>query len=111
MTKEPPFVVIPFERLSAEALTGLIEAYVGREGTDYGHEAAPTLSRKVAQVRRQLEEGTAVIVFDPALQNCNIIPRHMLPKASPILTLTSAGHPFLPCKLSIPSRVRCTANA
>jgi uncharacterized protein len=82
MAKEAPFVVIPFKRLSAEALTGLIEAYVSREGTDYGHGAAPTLSRKVAQVRRQLEEGTAVIVFDPALQNCNIIPKHKLPKAS-----------------------------
>jgi len=82
MARESPFVVIPFQRLSAEALTGLIEAYVSREGTDYGHGAAPSLSRKVAQVRRQLEEGTAVIVFDPALQNCNIIPRHTLPKTS-----------------------------
>jgi uncharacterized protein len=82
MAKETPFVVIPFEKLSAEALNGLMEAYVNREGTDYGHGTAPSLSRKVAQVRRQLEEGTAVIVFDPILQNCNIIPRHMLPKAS-----------------------------
>ena len=83
MVKEAPFVVIPFEKLSAEALTGLLEAYVNREGTDYGQGTAPTLSQKVAQVRRQLEEGSAVIVFDPVRQNCNIIPRHMLPKASP----------------------------
>ena len=82
MAKEDAIVIVPFERLSAEALTGLLEAYVGREGTDYGQGRAPTLSQKVAQVRRQLEEGTAVIVFDPALQTCNIIPKHMLPSES-----------------------------
>ena len=82
MANQVPIVIVPFEQLSAEALTGLLEAYVGREGTDYGHRPAPTLSQKVAQVRRQLEEGTAVIVFDPALQTCNIIPKHMLPRES-----------------------------
>ena len=82
MAKEDAIVIVPFERLSAEALTGLLEAYVGREGTDYGQGLVPTLSQKVAQVRRQLEEGTAVIVFDPALQTCNIIPKHMLPRES-----------------------------
>lgn len=75
-----PLVVIPFDRLSPEALTGVLEAYVGREGTDYGHGAALTLAQKVAQVRRQLEEGTAVLVFDPAQQSCNIVPRHLLPR-------------------------------
>lgn len=82
MAKETPFVVIPFEQLSAEALNGLLEAYVAREGTDYGHGAALTLRQKTAQVRRQLEEGKAVIVFDPVLQSCNIIPKHALPGGS-----------------------------
>ena len=73
-------VIIPFDRLSPEALTGVLESYVGREGTDYGPGPIPTLSQKVAQVRRQLEEGTAVLVFDPELQSCNIVPHHMLPR-------------------------------
>jgi len=82
MAIETRFVVIPFEQLSAEALNGLLEAYVAREGTDYGHGQALTLSQKTAQVRRQLEEGKAVIVFDPVLQSCNIIPKHTLPRES-----------------------------
>lgn len=72
------FVIIPFRQLSPEALSGLLEAYVSREGTDYGQGAPPNLSQKVDQVRRQLEEGTAVVVFDPEEQSCNIIPRHDL---------------------------------
>lgn len=75
-----PVVVIPFDRLSPEALTGVLESYVGREGTDYGLGPMLTLAQKVAQVRRQLEEGTAVLVFDPEQQSCNIVPRHMLPR-------------------------------
>lgn len=76
------FVVVPFEQLSPEALEGLLEAYVGREGTDYGHTVPLTLSDKVGQVRRQLQEGSAVIVFDADEQSCNIIPRHKLPPES-----------------------------
>lgn len=77
--KPRPFVVVPFAELSPDALTGLLEAYVSREGTDYGHTPPPTLAEKTAQVRRQLEEGYAVIVFDPEAQSCNIMPRHDLP--------------------------------
>ena len=73
------FVIVPFDQLSTEALEGLLESYVSREGTDYGHTVPPTLSEKVVQVRRQLEEGTAVIVFDTDDQSCNILPKHKLP--------------------------------
>lgn len=75
-------LVVPFEQLSPEALTGLLEAYVNREGTDYGHMAPPSLREKVDQVRRQLKEGSAVIVFDPADQSCTVMPRHKLPTDS-----------------------------
>lgn len=77
--KRRHFVVVPFAQLSPEALEGLLEAYVGREGTDYGHKAPLTLSEKVGQVRRQLQEGSAVIVFDTDDQSCNILPKHKLP--------------------------------
>jgi len=44
-------------------LRSVIEAFVTREGTDYGvHEVL--LATKVGQVRRQLDTGTAVIVYD-----------------------------------------------
>ena len=76
------FVVVPFEQLSPEALQGVLEAYVNREGTDYGHKVPLTLSEKVGRIRRQLQEGSAVIVFDADHQSCNILPRHKLPPES-----------------------------
>ncbi|MCC6503276.1 MAG: YheU family protein [Deltaproteobacteria bacterium] len=62
---------IPFRLLSEEALKGLIEEFVSREGTDYG-QGEYTLEEKAASVRRQLETGRAVIIYDPATEGCNI---------------------------------------
>jgi uncharacterized protein len=56
-------MLIPHRQLSAEALQGLIEAFVTREGTDYG-DVEVTLLEKVRQVQSQLNTGFAVIVFD-----------------------------------------------
>ena len=72
---------IPFRELSPEALQGLIEEYVSREGTDYGH-TAYSLAEKVAAVKRQLETGRAVIVYDPVSRTGNIVPRQDLPPDS-----------------------------
>ncbi|HWF99155.1 MAG TPA: YheU family protein [Steroidobacteraceae bacterium] len=57
-------IVIPHGELSAQALRGVIESFVLREGTDYG-EREHSLEQKVAQVRAQLERGQARILFDP----------------------------------------------
>ncbi|MGH8169195.1 MAG: YheU family protein [Steroidobacteraceae bacterium] len=57
-------IAIPPAELSAEALRGVIEAFVLREGTDYG-EREYSLEQKVSQVRAQLERGQARILFDP----------------------------------------------
>ncbi len=66
-------VEVPHDQLSAEALRELIESFVNREGTDYGlHER--TLEQKVADVMRQLENGEAVIVFEPEDQSISIRP-------------------------------------
>lgn len=56
-------MIIPRHMLSPEALHRVIEAFVTREGTDYGEHAIP-LATKVVQVRQQLDVGTAVIVYD-----------------------------------------------
>lgn len=64
-------VEIPFRLLSEEALKGLIEEFVSREGTDYG-QGEYTIEEKAASVRRQLETGKAVIVYDPVTEGCNI---------------------------------------
>lgn len=69
----PAFVEVPLGSLSEAALGALIEAFVGREGTDYGARER-SLEEKVADVRRQLERGEARIVFDPETESVNIVP-------------------------------------
>ncbi len=65
-------IIIPHRDLSADALRGVMESFVLREGTDYG-EREVSLDQKVAQVLRQLERGEARIVFDPALESIDIV--------------------------------------
>lgn len=66
-------VIVPHDQLSGEALNGVIEEFVTRDGTDYGVREV-TLDEKIARVKRLLETGKAVIVFDPESQSCNILP-------------------------------------
>lgn len=71
MSDEDP-VEIPLESLSPEALRGVVEEFITREGTDYGH-AEQTLEGKVADVMLQLERGEAKIAYDPELQSVTLI--------------------------------------
>jgi uncharacterized protein YheU (UPF0270 family) len=71
-------MIIPHEMLSLEALQGIIEAFVTREGTDYGTQDV-SLATKVLQVRQQLDAGTAVILYDEDTESCTIQPSHQLP--------------------------------
>jgi uncharacterized protein YheU (UPF0270 family) len=65
-------VAVPHGELSPEALRGVIEAFVLREGTDYGERDVP-FETKVAQVLRQLERGEAQIMYDPETQGIAIV--------------------------------------
>lgn len=71
---------IPFHLLTDDALKGLIEEFVSREGTDYG-QGDFSLDQKAASVRAQLEKGRAIIVYDPATQGCNIVLKEDLKRA------------------------------
>jgi uncharacterized protein YheU (UPF0270 family) len=64
-------MIIPHRLLSADALRGVIEAFITREGTDYGMQEVP-LATKVRQVQYQLDVGTAVIVYDLDTDSCTI---------------------------------------
>jgi uncharacterized protein YheU (UPF0270 family) len=65
-------ITVPYTALSEDALTRLLEEFVTRSGTDYGAEEA-SLARRVADVRRQLERGEAVIMFDPETETANVV--------------------------------------
>lgn len=82
---EPRGVDVPYSALSEEALTGVIEEFVTRAGTDYGA-VERTLAEKVADVRRQLVRGEATIVFDPESATVGIVvadPRARPPRKDP----------------------------
>ena len=65
-------VEIPCGELSAEALRGIAESFVLREGTDYGDREVP-FEAKVEQVLRQLMRGEAQILFDPSTESVDIV--------------------------------------
>jgi len=78
-------VEIPYSALSADALRGLVEEFVTREGTDYGQREHSTEDR-VRDVMRQLERGDVKIVFDPQTQTANlVVERHrtVAPRPAP----------------------------
>ncbi|WP_020588335.1 YheU family protein [Desulfobacter curvatus] len=64
-------VKIPYDQLSPDALEGVVEEFVTRDGTDYGETEVP-LEIKMNQVLDQLRTGKAVIVFDSESETCNI---------------------------------------
>jgi hypothetical protein len=64
---------IPLQSLSADALRGVVEAFVLREGTDYGHREF-ALELKCEAVERQLAQGDAEVWFDPETGTTDIRP-------------------------------------
>jgi uncharacterized protein len=66
------FVPVDYRDLSPQALRGLIEEFVSREGTDYGLRET-SFETKVRDVERQLESGEARILFDLLQESANIV--------------------------------------
>lgn len=70
-------VTIPHDRLSEEALRGVVEEFITREGTDYG-QSEFSLERKVEQVMGQVSRGDAFILFDPTTRSTSVVTRRQL---------------------------------
>jgi len=68
----PGGFAVPYQELSPDALQGLIESFVLREGTDYGAREF-SLEEKVAHVMQQLRRAEARIVFDPETQSVSVV--------------------------------------
>lgn len=68
-------MIIPYQQLSAEALQGLLEEFITREGTDYGEQEVE-LDTKVAQLRQALAQREVVVVFDPRFETTTLMLRH-----------------------------------
>lgn len=63
---------IPQQSVSVEALRGIIESFILREGTDYGREEVG-FEKKVEQIERQLQKGDIKIVFDPESETVSLV--------------------------------------
>lgn len=72
-------LTIPPEQLSAEALQGVIEEFITREGTDYG-DFEWSLADKVKQVVTLLRTGKAQIIFDTRTETCTLMTREEIRK-------------------------------
>ena len=66
-------MIIPLEQLSNETLAAIIEDFILREGTEYGAEDI-SKQAKIAQVKKQLELGSAVLVYSELHESVNILP-------------------------------------
>ncbi len=60
------------DQLSPQALRGLVEEFVTRDGTDYGA-VEQSVEDKIARVETQLASGEVCIVFDPETESANIV--------------------------------------
>jgi uncharacterized protein YheU (UPF0270 family) len=67
-------MIIPLEQLNEETLTAIIEDFILREGTDYGA-IDTTKEEKIKQVKQQLTQGSAVLVYSELHESVNILPR------------------------------------
>jgi uncharacterized protein YheU (UPF0270 family) len=65
--------------LSDDALRGMIEEFVTRDGTDYGEQEV-SLKERVEEVRGQILTGKALIMFDSKTETTTIIPAEDLAK-------------------------------
>ena len=71
------YTSILYSQLSQEALDGVIEDFINREGTDYGLQEY-TLEQKRQQVLAKIKAGAAVIVFDHDSQSVSILHKDQL---------------------------------
>ena len=62
-------MIIPYQKLSPEALREIIEEFVTRSGTELTDGEV-----MIEQVERRLEKGKIVITYDPEAGTCNIVP-------------------------------------
>lgn len=74
-------LIIPYQKLSVDALSSLIEEFILREGTDYGSREY-TLEEKKEQIFKQLKANHIVILFDTELETTTLYKRDQLSKLS-----------------------------
>ncbi len=65
-------ITVPIDQLSESALLGVLDAFILREGTDYGHQDY-TLEEKRQRVMAMLRKGDAEICYYPENEHIDIV--------------------------------------
>lgn len=65
-------MIIPYQQLSQDALQGVLDEFINREGTDYG-EVEMSAEQKFSQLMVQLKSGRVVVVFDEANETTGLM--------------------------------------
>ncbi|MBU2925866.1 YheU family protein [Colwellia sp. 4_MG-2023] len=66
-------MIIPLDQIQEDTLDAIIEEFILREGTDYGA-VDTSKANKIAQVKLQLKQGSAVLVYSELHESVNILP-------------------------------------
>ena len=74
-------IVIPQDKLSNDAVSGLIEEFILREGTDYGNREY-SLDEKKEHILKQLKSRRILILFDPQIENTTLLTVDQVKKLS-----------------------------
>ena len=73
-------IIVPWQDIDTDTLTNLIEEFVTRDGTDYGEQEIATAT-KVEQVRAQLKQQEAFVVFDEVTESVSVMGKEQVGNA------------------------------
>lgn len=65
-------MIVPWQEISKDALNGIIEEFIMREGTDYGEQEA-SLEKKKQDLLNQLQAGHIVLVYSELHETVNLM--------------------------------------
>lgn len=71
------YTLVPYQQLSPDALKGIIETFIQREGTDYGI-VEVDLETKYEQVLQLIKQGIAFIAFDHDSQTVTLVHKEQI---------------------------------
>lgn len=74
-------MIIPHQDIDPNTLDNIIKEFVLREGTDYGMDDVE-IAQKIEDVKAQLNQGSAVIVYSELYETVNIMPKSEVTSSS-----------------------------
>ncbi|MCH2056635.1 MAG: YheU family protein [Thalassotalea sp.] len=74
-------MIIPHQDIDPNTLENIIKEFVLREGTDYGMDDVE-MAQKIEDVKAQLNQGSAVIVYSELYETVNIMPKSEVTSSS-----------------------------